>query len=155
MFGFRTFLSLKHTHTHTHTHSHTHTHTRCSSFNVENTLRSSVAIRTILCAQFHGIKYRLLVGTQPAPQPREASVHRGHQPSCAAHCQSPQSALPGQDPTIGHFPMAKEGPICARGGQWPRVREMKGGTDRRVCSSWSPQVVLQPTTNHAKLCFSF
>lgn len=71
------------------------------------------------------------------PQPRAASVHRGHQPSCAAHCQSPQSAPPR--PRLNNRPLP----------QWPKKgpsvpvaegeRDEKGGTDRRVCSSWSPR----------------
>ena len=79
------------THTHTHTHSHTHTHTRYSSFNVENTQRSSIAIRTILRTQFHGIKYRLPVGTQSAPQPRVATCTGGTSPAVLPTARAPRA----------------------------------------------------------------
>ena len=138
------------------THAHTHTQTCYSSFNVENTQRSNVAIRTILYTQFHGIKYCFPVGTQPAHQPRAASKHRGRQPNCAAHCQNPHSTHPGQDSTIG-APLRgqRRAHLCQGRGQWPRVRQMKGETSGKVHSTWSFQVVLQPSTNQAQPCFSF
>ena len=141
---------------HTHTHTHTHTQTCYSSLNVENTQRSNVTIRTILCTQFHGIKYCLPVGTQPAHQPRAASKHRGRQPNCAAHCQNPHSTHSGQGSTIGAPPNGqRRAHLCQQRGWWTRVREMKGETSGKVHSTWSFQLVLQPSTNQAQPCFSF
>ena len=135
---------------------HTHRETCYSSFNVENTQRSNVAIGTILCTQFHGIKYCLPVGTQSAHQPTAASKHRGRQPNCAAHSQNPHSTHPGQDSTIGPLPNGqRRDHLCQGRGWWPRVREMKGETSRKAHSTWSFQVVLQPSTNQAQPCFSF
>ena len=142
--------------THTHTHTHTHTQTCYSSLNVENTQRSNVTMRTILCRQFHGIKYCLPVGTQPAHQPRAASKHRGRQPNCAAHCQNPHSTHPGQDSTIFTAPHGqRRAHLCQGRGRWPRVRDRKGETSGKVHSTWSFQLVLQPSTNQAQPCFSF
>ena len=141
---------------HTCTHTHTHTETCYSSLNVENTQRSNVTMRTILCRQFHAVKYCLPVGTQPAHQPRAASKHRGHQHNCAAHCQNPHSTHPGQGSTIGAPPNGqRRAHLCQGRGQRPRVRERKGETSGKVHSTWSFQLVLQPSTSQAQPCFSF
>ena len=144
----------------THAHTHTHTQTCYSSFNVENTQRSNVAMRTILCRQFHGIKYCLPVGTQRAHQPTAASKHRGCQPNCVAHCQNYQKHPPR--PRLNNRCSSlrpKESPTVLGGGGggrwWQREREMKGETSGKVHSTWSFQVVLQPSTNQVQPCFSF
>ena len=124
----------------THAHTHTHTQTCYSSFNVENTQRSNVTMRTILCRQFHGIKYCLPVGTQPAHQPTAASKHRGCQPNCAAHCQnSPQ-----------HPPRPRLNNRCTS--QWPKESPSvpaegevdKGERDERRDKRESPQHLVFP-----------
>ena len=111
-------------------------------FNVENTQRTNVTIRTILCRQFHGIRYCLPVGTQPAHQPRAASKHRGRQHNCAAHCQNPAQHPPR--PRLNNrctSPWPKESPSVPAEGAVDKgerdERRQAGKSTAPGLSSWS------------------
>ena len=126
-------------------HTHTHTQTCYSSFNVENTQRSNVAMRTILCRQFHGIKYCLPVGTQRAHQPTAASKHRGCQPNCVAHCQNYQQHPPR--PRLNNRCSSlwpKESPTVLGGGGGGGAVVAKGERDERRDKWESPQHLVFP-----------